>query len=229
MFHPLCGAEIAAKLHEHGYHAGLQLPSGAVSQLRRHAEESFCTTGQGSRETFLIGDVQAGRLPSGSPVAIADVDLMDCTVAADVAGDPTLVDIVRRFFGYMPARVAVRLYWSPCSTLSDDERRWNGQTIDYHYDIERGYAVYVFFYLSDTDRHAGAHAVVAGSHSPKPLRLRLASTRQPEKAVLGHYGADKVVVLEGKAGFGFLEDPACFHRALPPTAAPRLMLQLRYS
>lgn len=229
MLRPLSGVEIAANLHRHGYHAGLQLPAVAVSQLRLHAERNFCTTGTGNGERFLIGDVQAGRLPSGRPVAVADVDVGNCPVAADIAGDPKLVAVVRHFFGYMPAHVAIRLYWSPCSALSDDERRWNGQTIDYHYDIERGHAVYAFFYLSDTDRHAGAHVVIAGSHGAKPARLLLASTRQPEETVLGHYGADRVVVLQGKAGFGFLEDPSCFHRALPPISAPRLMLQLRYS
>jgi hypothetical protein len=57
----------------------------------------------------------------------------------------------------------------------------------------------------------------------------LASTRQPEQRVVGFYGADKIVVLEGSAGFGFFEDPACFHKVLPPLRSPRLMLQLRYS
>jgi ectoine hydroxylase-related dioxygenase (phytanoyl-CoA dioxygenase family) len=89
--------------------------------------------------------------------------------------------------------------------------------------------VYVYFYLSDTDRHSGAHVVVAGSHKAKPLRMKLGSTRQPEHAVLRRYGADKVVVLEGAAGFGFLEVPSCFHKVLPPRTSSRLLLQLRYS
>lgn len=227
IFDPLPDDEIAANLRNFGYHAGLQLPPRTVARLRRHAEESLCRSGQAGNERFRIGDVQAGRLRSGKPVAVADV--VDCAAADDVAGDPVLVETIRRCLGYMPNRAAIRLYWSPCSGLSDDERRWNGQTIDYHYDIERGQAVYVCFYLGDTDRRSGAHVLVAGSHGSKPLRFRLASTRQPEDVVLGCYGADRVVVLEGKAGFGFLEDPGCFHKVLPPTAAPRLMLQLRYS
>jgi len=37
------------------------------------------------------------------------------------------------------------------------------------------------------------------------------------------------LVIEGGPGFGFAEDPACFHRALPPRTADRLCLQLRYA
>ena len=76
---------------------------------------------------------------------------------------------------------------------------------------------------------SGAHVVVAGSHKSKSLRMKWASTRQPDRRVLGRYGVDKIVVLEGKAGFGFFEDPACFHKVLPPLKSNRLLLQLRYS
>jgi hypothetical protein len=125
--------------------------------------------------------------------------------------------------------VAVRLYWSPAAPLTDNERRWNGQTIDYHYDIERWPTLYLYFYLSEADRLRGAHVVVAGSHRSKPWPLKWLSTRQPDHVVLARYGADKVVILEGMPGFGFFEDPACFHKVLPPTSEHRLMLQLRYS
>jgi hypothetical protein len=130
--------------------------------------------------------------------------------------------------GYSPRRVMTRLYWSPAGALSDDERRRNGQTIDFHYDIERGSALYAYFHLTDVDRQSGAHVIVARSHRRKPLAMKLASTRRSDAAVLGCYGADSVVVVEGAAGSGFLEDPACFHKVLPPVRADRLVLQLRY-
>ena len=63
------------------------------------------------------------------------------------------------YLGYPPTRVALRLYWSPRSDLPDAERRWNGQTIDFHYDIEAGPTLYLYFYLA-TDRKSGAHVVV---------------------------------------------------------------------
>ncbi len=149
--------------------------------------------------------------------------------AGRLARDAALLAIARGHLGYAPRSVVARLYWSPTATLSDDERRDNGQTIDFHYEIERQPTLYLFFYLGDTDRGRGAHVVIDGSHRAKPLRLAWSATRQPEQALLAHYGPSRVVVLEGAAGFGFAEDPACFHKALPPLSGPRLVLQLRYS
>jgi hypothetical protein len=229
VFEAFLGGDVAANLREHGYHAGLQMPLHLVAELRRHAEESYSWRSPGDRERFLIREVHDGRSPLGKAVAVADVDASTCSATARIAGDAVLIDAVQCHFGYNPIHVAMRLYWSPSSKLSDHERRWNGQTIDYHYDIERGNVLYLYFYLGDTDRYSGAHVVVAGSHKAKPLRMKFASTRQPERVVLGRYGADKAVALEGKAGFGFFEDPACFHKVLPPLTSNRLVLQLRYS
>jgi hypothetical protein len=227
----LPAAEIATSLGVHGYYAGLRLPSQLVAELYDRAQNSACFTRPDDPERFLIGQVRKGRSPRGKPVATADVDIdiNACAAMARVAGDPALIEAVQHHLGYRPRHVATRLYWSPRSPLSHRERRSNGQTIDYHYDIERANTLYVYFYLTDTDRQGGPHVVVSGSHRPKSLRLKWRSTRQPEDIVLEHYGHDKVVVLEGKAGFGFFEDPACFHKVLPPQNSDRLMLQLRYS
>lgn len=164
VFGALVASDAAAKLRERGYHVGVRMPLHLVAELRRHAEENYCWRDPKDSERFLIRDVQGGHSPLGKPVAIADTDADSCRATALVAGDASLVDAVRQYLGYNPTRVAARLFWSPPSGLSDDERRWNGQTIDYHYDIERWNTVYLYFYLSDTDRHGGAHVVVAGSH-----------------------------------------------------------------
>lgn len=216
-------------LRTHGFHAGLRIPQRLVDELARHAEQNDCCRVPGDPERFRIGDVVAGRSPLGNVVAVADVEGDICPAAAQIAHDATLTKIAWAHLGYRPTRVVTRLYWSPSAPLTDDQRRWNGQTIDYHYDIERDPTLYLYFYLSDTDRRRGAHVVVAGSHKTKPLRLKWASTRQPDRVVHSRYGADKIVPLEGEAGFGFFEDPACYHKVLPPISSHRLMLQLRYS
>lgn len=216
-------------LREHGFHAGLALPSDLVAALCHHAAVAPCRRAPGDPERFRIGDIRDGHSPRGYVVAVADVDLATCEAAARVARDAGLVAVACGHLGYPPRSVSARLYWSPMATLSDDERRANGQTIDFHYDIERQPTLYVFFYLVDTDRGRGPHVLIAGSHRARPLRLAWSATHQPERTLLAHYGASGVVVLEGRAGFGFAEDPACFHKVLPPLSGPRLVLQLRYS
>lgn len=228
IFHAAWIPRAVTNLRDHGFYTGLQLPARLIQQLTLHAEKSHCFRLPSDSERFLIGEVKNGRSPRGGVVAVADVEA-SCPAASQIAGDATLVEIARQYLGYSPSRVAIRLYWSPMAGLSDNERRWAGQTIDYHYDIERSPTLYAYFYLSDVDRRRGAHVVIAGSHRDKPLRLKWASTRQRESVVLKRYGSSRAIILEGKAGFGFLEDPACFHKVLPPALSHRLMLQLRYS
>ena len=42
------------------------------------------------------------------------------------------------------------------------------------------------------------------------------------------YGPEAERLIEGPAGSGFLEDTSCYHKALAPVSADRLMLQFRY-
>ena len=178
----------------------------------------------------MIAEVRNGRSPAGAPVAVADVNCtIPCSAIDRVAADPLLMEITRAYLGYRPQQVKTRLYWSPVSDLPDDLRRENGQTIDFHYDIEPTSALYVFFYITAADRESGAHVAMARSHRVKSLPMIFSSSFQPEHRVLAHYGEASQVIIEGGAGFGFLEDPAAFHKVLPPQKAERLVLQFRYS
>lgn len=47
--------------------------------------------------------------------------------------------------------------------------------------------------------------------------------------IVKYYGADNVVPICGKAGFGFAEDTFCFHKAMIPTRKDRLMLQIQFA
>lgn len=217
------------QLRAHGFCAGLQLPKPLVDEIHHHARSMPCLRHAEDSSPFWIDEVRNGRSPNGEPVAIADVISLSCAAIDRITHDPLLIEIARRYLGYRPERVARRLFWSPVSDLPEEARRDNGQTIDYHYDIEPHNSLYVFFYIIGADRHSGAHVTVARSHIAKPLPIVWSSAFQPESRVLERYGSDSPVVIEGGPGFGFLEDPACFHKALAPRHAPRLVLQLRYS
>ncbi len=229
LFSAIDAPAVADSLRAKGYYASFQLPAAIVEQLVDHARRAPCRRNDRDLERFRIGEVRNGLSPTGQPVAIADVEELErCPTIEHLAGDRTLVDIARLYLGYPPSEVLTRLYWSPRSTLSDSERRTNGQTIDFHYDIERRNALYVYFYLTEVDRESGAHVVIAQSHALKPLRMKLSSTRQAERRVVRRFGHANMVVIEGGPGFGFCEDPACFHKALPPLKDDRLILQFRY-
>ena len=230
LFGPVQVADCIRRLRDEGVWPGLQLPPAVVEEIRTFAAEASCSRHPNDPERFTIAEVCNGRSPAGAPVAVADVNCtIPCAAIDRVAADPLLIEITESWLGYRPQQVKTRLYWSPVSDLPDDLRRENGQTVDFHYDIEPANALYVFFYITAADRQSGAHITLTRSHRGKSLPMIFSSSFQPEDRVLAHFGAASQVILEGDAGFGFLEDPATFHKALPPQKAERLVLQFRYS
>lgn len=100
--------------------------------------------------------------------------------------------------------------------------------IDYHCDVGGLNFVYASFYITDTDRHSGAHVMMRRSHNDKPLRMLLRSAVASQEDVHKRYGVDNELIIEGPAGTGFVQDTSCYHRATPPTAGDRLMLAVRF-
>jgi len=102
------------------------------------------------------------------------------------------------------------------------------QTIDYHYDVDGFNFLYANFYLLDTSVRNGAHLLIEGSSRRKQLRHLLGKARLSDAEAHDAYGLTAERTFEGPAGFGFLEDASCYHKALRPLDGERLMLQLRY-
>jgi hypothetical protein len=229
LFEPLDINDCVRALCADGLAFGFDLPPAAIEEIHRFARRSPCTR-PGRGEPFRYDELIDGRTPDGQRVAIADVQAPSLSPAiARIAEDRILLAAVAHYLGYRPGRILTRLFWSPRSSLRDDERRRLGQTIDFHYDFEGFNAIYAYFYITPSGRRSGAHVAVKTSHRRKPLGMILSSCFQSEARVLGHYRPDDVTVIEGPAGFGFLEVPQCFHRALAPIEADRLLLQIRYS
>jgi hypothetical protein len=88
--------------------------------------------------------------------------------------------------------------------------------------------MYANFYLVDTTARNGAHVLIEGSSRRKRWRHLIGAARLADAEALAAYGRDAERVMEGTAGFGFLEDSSCYHKALPPLSGDRLILQLRY-
>ena len=120
-----------------------------------------------------------------------------------------------------PRRILTILDWSFASDLTDNERRKLGHVvIDYHYDGEGCNFVYASFYITDTNRHFGAHVMMKRSHDKKPLRMLLGPVSE---AVRKRYGIENELTIDG-----FVQDTSYYHRATSPTHGDRLMLAVRF-
>lgn len=208
---------------------GLTLPDNLVADLVRFAENAKCHD-RTLPHRFRRADVVDGHLADGTPLVHGLIpSAKECATVQRIAEDPLLVRAAERFLGYRPRTMKPCLFWSFPGPVSDDERRRRGQTIDWHFDVYDFNGFLANFYLTDVDADAGPHALVRGSHTGKRLKMLLGSARTTDEAVLRQYGPDRITVIEGKAGTGFFEDAACYHRAIPPRSRERLLLQIWYS
>jgi hypothetical protein len=207
---------------------GLEIRASVVTEI-----VSFCRDATlehwVTRRKFRFEDVSGGRLPDGSPAFVADVLGVDAMPAARVvATDPVVLRAIELYMGYRPVGFDLRVLASFVSDVSDDTRRAYGQTIDFHFDVHSYNFVYANYYLSDVDVGSGAHVMVLGSHDDKPAPWLFGSAIRSEADVNRTYGRERVRVIEGPAGLGFLQDSSCYHKALPPKTGDRLMLHVRY-
>ncbi len=208
---------------------GFDLPPALVQEIVVFAETTPIRT-RGSERLFRKEDVRGGRLSDGTPVVLAMApDPMECTAIRRVCRDPAILDAAGAFLGYKPQKTIPRLFWSFVTDVSDAERRRLGQTIDWHFDVHDFHFCSAAFYLTDVNEGAGAHALIRGSHRGKPIRMLLGSANAAERDVLAHYGRERVMVIEGPAGTGFLEDTSCYHKAIAPKDRDRLMFQIWFS
>lgn len=227
---PTLNVEAAvASLHKHAVYAPLYLPGETVSAIHSFAADGACRR-QARPPVFRVSDVKDGRLPTGDLAVLADVldaDRNDAVRA--VANEPRVLEVISRYLGYVPTKRKPRLMWSFVCSAPDDVRLSEGQTTVYHFDVESYNFIYANYYLVDVDVRSGAHTMISGSHDDKPLSWLLGPASRTDEEIRARYPAERELLLEGRAGFGFIQDSSCYHRALAPIDRPRLMLQIRYS
>lgn len=223
-------AQQVEEMRTQSYSLGPHLVPHAVSELREAASslplknQENPRTGQAATYRELLGE-RALR-ERNAFVTVRDSSAIDIVRA--LAGDTLLNDIAREFLGYTPRQVSSWLFWSLANKLTDEERRAAHQTIDFHYDVDGFNFMYASFYLVETNRLNGAHVLMEGTARGKRLRHLFGVARLADGDAYDAYGQGRERAIEGPAGFGFLEDASCYHKALPPQDGDRLMLQLRY-
>jgi hypothetical protein len=217
---------IVCDLRHQAIGMGFTIPDSLVKEIYQYAANSPCFSK--GVHNFFYRDVCNGKLPSGEKIALAQVRApMKCRAVNMIASDKNLWDICCQYLGYWP-KLSVRLFWSPVSDLSDDDRRNLSQTIDFHFDVHNFNFCYVHFYITDTDKNSGAHELVLASHKQKPLLWLLGPASKSIDRIKAYYSAEQMLTVEGVAGAGFFEDTSCYHRAIPPKTSDRLLLQLRF-
>jgi hypothetical protein len=216
-------------LKKDAFFLGLKLPHEIVAEIQAFSKTTLLAQENGLAR-FYYHDVKNGYLPDGR-VTVQGIAIhpLACNAIRQIISDPILRVIIEKYLGYSPKKIRPLLRWSFLLELPEKARMKLGQGNIYHYDIGEFNSVYVNFYLSNTDRYSDAHTMIKGSHNRKSFKMLLSNATQPNDYLIKYYGKENEIIIVGEEGLGFLQDPYCYHRAIPPIESERLLLQIQFS
>jgi hypothetical protein len=147
-------------------------------------------------------------------------DLLRSELVMDLANDPCILSVAKRFLGATPTLSNVTMWWSLAGRSAPKEAQL------FHRDRDDLRFCKLFFYLTDVDMESGPHVYVRGSAQDERLREH---RRLSDDEVTATFGADRVTHVCGPAGSAFLVNTYGIHKGLLPKSRDRLLLQLQYS
>ncbi|MGB6301177.1 MAG: phytanoyl-CoA dioxygenase family protein [Rivularia sp. (in: cyanobacteria)] len=221
--------EAVRQIKKDGFYLGLQLPKKLVEEIVEFAKNNVCYGNRKSKLGFYYQHKEAIETQSEKEIKIGCYfnTAQLCPAIARLQNDSQLLAIAARYLEKKPVHQGNQLWWSFAGESSHWQRRQNAQM--FHYDLDDYKFLKFFFYLTDVDDTSGPHICVRASHKHKKFSHTLLRKREEDKDIINYYGEDSLVTICGKAGFGFVEDPLCFHKGLTPTERDRLLLQIEFA
>ncbi|MFK0165920.1 hypothetical protein [Rhizobium sp. NPDC090279] len=203
--------------HIHREIAEFALATGCYGNFNRQLE--FIASEHGQAEARFERPILSGHFFERS---------LDCDAVMAVQRDPLLIDVARQYLGGQAKVITTRIWWSFPTQASETDRSL--ASLDkYHFDLDDWRMLKFFFNLVDVDEGTGPHIFVKGSHKRRRVRHQLTLlVGHPANEVLDYYGQANALMLTGRAGSGFVEDPFGFHMGTVPTQKPRLMMEVGF-
>ncbi len=153
-----------------------------------------------------------------------------CQAINEIKFNYKLIEIATKFLGYKPHNITQHLTWSFVVPESEQLIQQKYPASKWHYDVVGEESITFNFYLTDVNNEQeGCHQFMPCSHKNKPWQLLFKSSRLDEAVLDKYFPQQTKLSVFGSTGYGFIENPLCWHRVKPPTANSRLILQIRYS
>jgi len=221
--------EVVQNLHNEGLSGGINLPQDVVQEIVEFAKSTACYANKKPHLGFYYHQKEAAQSQAGKQFVTGfyfNTELF-CAAIKKLQNDPKLLAIAAKYLDAQPVHQGNKLWWSFAGETSYREQSQAAQF--FHYDLDDYRFIKFFFYLTDVDSQSGQHVCVRGSHKKKKLTHLWFRKRETDQDIINYYGQESLVNISGQAGFGFVEDPLCFHKGLPPTHKDRLILQIEFA
>jgi hypothetical protein len=215
-------------LKHKGCYLGLKLPAHSVAEILEFASFSEAIANFDQRMRFVPAEKEFYEAKYQERIGVGTlVNPRNCSAIWQLENDPKLYELAASHLETEPF-VSSRLWWSYPGSISRFLRFQLSQEV-FHYDTIDYNALKFFFYITPVDETNGPHMCVLHSHRNKKLNhLVTMFIGRYENQILEYYRQRDIVTICGDAGYGFVEDPFCFHRATPVQSKPRLMLEISY-
>jgi hypothetical protein len=226
-------AAVVDTMNTCGYFQGFQLKPDLVRSLLEFAYSTPCYANRKQELPFAIEDRETFAKTLSVPLLKAGYLNYheDCKAFQDIKQDPYLVDIASQYLGHPAVYLRGELAWDFPGQTSWAEKVQNARV--FHCDINDYKTIKFFFYLTAVTSAEGAHIYIKGTHRQRGVYhqwIGQSIASIPDETLVNHYGQDRVQVVTGPAGYGFVGDPYCLHKGTAPDGEQeaRLLLQLEY-
>lgn len=221
---------VVQALQKDGLYLGIELPQNVIAEILAFSKREPCYANFKRAHTFTLSDRAVQQTAYGETIIVGDYfdPEKNCATIKQIVQDPKLLEIAAQYLKASPVFTGARLWWSFATNASLQERLNFAQEL-FHYDPIDYRSLKFFFYLSDVDNQSGAHVCVRGSHNQKHLSHQLTLLiGRSDRDIRKYYQQEDILTICGTTGYGFAEDPFCFHKGTPPHDRDRLMLQVEY-
>ncbi len=215
-------------LKKDGLYSGINLPSKLVKEIHNYVDSSSCYGNRKPEFSFPYVEKEIAEEKYNETFIIGDYPNVgqNCRAVRQLQRDPKLLEIATKYLNAKPVHLSTKLWWS-YATEAPLDNRLNFAQVFFHYDLIDYRSIQFFFYLTDVDLSSGPHVCILGSHQNKKLTHQLSFfTGRSNQDIIDYYGTDNLKLVCGKAGLGFVEDPYCFHKGIPPSQKDRLLLKI---
>ncbi|MEA5505653.1 hypothetical protein VB735_21575 [Halotia wernerae UHCC 0503] len=216
-------------LKNEGLHLGINLPQNVVQEIVQFAQSTACYGNQKLEYGFYYHQKAEAETKSGKHFITGHYfnTALFCSAIKKLQNDPKLLAISAKYLDGQPVHQGNKMWWSFAGKMTYREQSQAAQF--FHYDVDDYCFIKFFFYLTDVDNQSSPHVCVINSHNHKKSSHLWLRKRETDQDIIDYYGRESLVEIYGQAGFGFAEDPLCFHKGISPTHQDRLILQIEFA